>query len=195
MTRDWSKKDDGEIIEMVLAGDTELYGILIERHRDHVMKIAMKRVPLDEAGDLAHEAFVRAYSSLPRYGGKSPFGNWLAVIAVRACHDYWRERYRSRETSMNELGEEHVRWLENTASEESGLMDRSMESRRNAAEVLAWALERMSPEDRAVLELVHLEERSVREASEILGWSVPKTKVRAFRSRKKLRRLLEGAIG
>ncbi len=194
MTIDWSNKNDSEIIEKVLGGNTDLYEILMTRYRNNVMRIVMKRVPPLEAGDIAHEIFVRAFTSLARYEGRSPFENWLSVIAVRTCHDYWRDRYRSKETTMNELSEEHVQWIDNAASEESDKSEISHESRRSAREVLAWALQRMSPEDRAVLELVHLEERSVREAAEILGWSASKIKIRAFRSRKKLRKLLEDVM-
>jgi len=53
-------------------------------------------------------------------------------------------------------------------------------------------MEKLSAEDRAVLELVYLEERPVKEAAELLGWSSVNVKVRAYRSRKKLRAILDG---
>jgi RNA polymerase sigma-70 factor (ECF subfamily) len=48
-----------------------------------------------------------------------------------------------------------------------------------------------------VIELVYLEELSVKEAADLLGWSVGNVKVRSFRSRKKLEKLLtrHGAQG
>jgi RNA polymerase sigma-70 factor (ECF subfamily) len=57
--------------------------------------------------------------------------------------------------------------------------------------VLKYALNKLSPEDRMVIELVYLEGLSGKEAAELLGWSLANVKVRLFRSRKKLQKLLE----
>jgi len=46
-----------------------------------------------------------------------------------------------------------------------------------------------------VLELVHLEGHSVKEAAKLLGWTAANVKVRAFRARNKLKKLLEREIG
>jgi RNA polymerase sigma-70 factor (ECF subfamily) len=54
-------------------------------------------------------------------------------------------------------------------------------------EVLDWALGQLSPENRLVLSLVHLEGRTVREAADLLGWSMINVKVRCHRARQKLR--------
>jgi RNA polymerase sigma-70 factor (ECF subfamily) len=59
---------------------------------------------------------------------------------------------------------------------------------------LDWALDRLSAEDRMVLELVYLEGLSVKETAELLGWSVANVKVRSHRSRKKVEKLLTGLI-
>ena len=92
---------------------------------------------------------------------------------------------------MSSLGEEHAEWLENTSAGRSGSSFEGAESRMMARDVMMRALERLSPSDRALIELVHLEERPVKEAADMLGWSVANVKVRAHRSRKKLRKILE----
>ncbi len=68
-------------------------------------------------------------------------------------------------------------------------------SRREAEDLLRWALDKLSATDRMVVTLTHLEERPVAEAAELLGMSVPNVKVRAFRARKKLREILGDVIG
>jgi RNA polymerase sigma-70 factor (ECF subfamily) len=55
-------------------------------------------------------------------------------------------------------------------------------------------MEGLSPEDRMVLTLVHMEGYTTAEAAELLRWSVPKVKIRAYRARKKLRKTLSDAI-
>jgi RNA polymerase sigma-70 factor (ECF subfamily) len=88
------------------------------------------------------------------------------------------------------LSDEHHRWIEQTLSAQSDALFRRQTERQEAAEVLEWALEQLSPEHRAVLTLVHLDGYSVREAAELLGWSVINVKVRAHRARRALREVL-----
>ncbi len=185
------ERDDLEIISEVLDGDTNRFEVLIDRHREHVFRIVGRRVPREDIEEVAHDVFVRAWSSLTSFRGESPFAYWLSKIAVRTCHDYWRVRYRSKEAPMSSLGEDHADWLESTMTGESGASFESGESRMIARDLMMRALAQLSPADRAVIELVHLEERPVREAADMLGWSTANVKVRAHRSRKKLKKILE----
>lgn len=92
---------------------------------------------------------------------------------------------------MSSLGEKHADWLENTIAGEPEISFDRSESRMIARDVVMRALAHLSPADRAVIELVHLEERPAREAADLLGWSVVNIKVRAHRSRKKLKKILD----
>ena len=56
-----------------------------------------------------------------------------------------------------------------------------------AREMLEKLLEQLPPKDRLVINLLDLEGRSVKEISQITGWSVTLVKVRAFRARRRLR--------
>ena len=185
------EREDLDIISEVLDGDTNRFEELIDRHREHVFRIVGRRIPREDVDETAHDVFVRAWSSLPSFRGDSPFQWWLSKIAVRTCHDYWRERYRSKEAPMSSLGEEHADWLENTMTGEPEISFERADSRMMARDVMMRALDQLSPADRAVIELVHLEERPVREAADLLGWSTANVKVRAYRARKKLRKILE----
>ena len=185
------ERSDLEIISEVLDGDTNRFEVLIERHREHVFRIVGRRVPREDVDEVAHDVFIRAWSSLPSYRGESPFEYWLSKIAVRTCHDYWRGRYRSKEAPMSSLGEDHAEWIESTMTGEPEASFNSAESRMMARDLMMRALAHLSPDDRAVIELVHLEERPVKEAADMLGWSTANVKVRAHRSRKKLRKILE----
>jgi RNA polymerase sigma-70 factor (ECF subfamily) len=185
------ERTDLDIIREVLDGDTNRFEILIERHRDHVFRLVGRRVPREDIEEVAHDVFVRAWSSLPSFRGESPFEYWLSKITVRTCHDYWRGRYRSKEAPISSLGEEHADWLEKTEAGEPEASFNRAESRIMARDLMMRALAQLSPGDRAVIELVHLEERPVKEAADMLGWSTANVKVRAHRSRKKLKKILE----
>ena len=190
MSNGSSKHSDVEIVRRVIGGEINAFESLLLRYKDHVLEVVKKHVPYNEVEETAHDVFVRAYQSLSTFKERSSFKQWLSTIALRACYDFWRKRYRSRELIMSSLTEEHQEWLEKVMSNRSGQSFDDKESQRKARELLDWALDRLSPEDRMVLELVYLEGLSGREAADLLGWSVANVKVRSLRARRKLRNLL-----
>jgi RNA polymerase sigma-70 factor (ECF subfamily) len=179
--------DDQAIINRVRDGDVNAYESLIERHRSDVFAIVRNHVPAADAEEVAHDVFVRAFKSLPRYAPRKPFSHWLSRIAVRACHDFWRKRGRSRETAVSQLGPEHEDWMEGVWSGRARDTFEREQALRVAREVLDSALAMLSADDRMALTLVHLEGHTVREAADVLGWGQAKVKVRAHRARQKLR--------
>jgi RNA polymerase sigma-70 factor, ECF subfamily len=56
--------------------------------------------------------------------------------------------------------------------------------------LIARVLEKLSPEARMVITLLEIEDRSVKEIAELTGWSVPLVKVRAFRARGEMRKII-----
>lgn len=185
---------DGAVIDRILGGDVDEFRLLMDRYAEHVGRIAGRRVPREDTGEVVQDIFVRAYLSLSTYAGRGDFKWWLSRIAERACHDYWRARYKRRERPSSALSEDQAHWVARAAAEQSIRADAEGAASREARELLSWALDRLSPEDRAVLELVHIEERPAAEAAALLGWSVVNVKVRAYRSRRKLRAILERLI-
>ncbi|MBT3368094.1 MAG: sigma-70 family RNA polymerase sigma factor [Nitrospina sp.] len=181
---------DSEIIRRILQGDVNAFGLLLNRYKGYALMVIKKRVPATEVEDIAQEVFIKAYQSLPRFDPESHFKKWLSTIAMRTCYDYWRKAYRTRESPMSALSERHEKWLESVISSESTTSANSKDQQEDAKEVLAWALDRLSPEDRMVMEMVYLEGMTGREAAELLGWSTTNVKVRTFRARGKLRKLL-----
>jgi RNA polymerase sigma-70 factor (ECF subfamily) len=190
MNSESPRPSDEEIVRQVLDGNVNAFESLITRHSVQVLKIVQRHVPNEDVEETAQEAFVRAYRSLPKFQGKSRFSRWLSAIAVRSCYDYWRKAYRSREVPVSSLTEKHQEWLEASLSGAQEEFQDEEGLQKEAKELLDWALARLSAEERMVLELVYLEGLSVKEAAGLLGWSVANVKVRSFRSRKKLERLL-----
>jgi RNA polymerase sigma-70 factor (ECF subfamily) len=156
-----------------------------------VTGIVRRHVPPDRVAETAQDVFVRAYQSLGSFRQNDRFRQWLSAIAVRTCYDYWRRRYRRREVAVSQLTEAHRSWLEKVGAADAEQQWQALGNRAEARQVLDWALARLSAEDRMVIELVHLEERTVREAAKLLGWSTANVKVRAFRARQKMHRLIK----
>jgi RNA polymerase sigma-70 factor (ECF subfamily) len=190
MHNDAPRSSDAEIVRQVLDGNVNAFESVILRHRVLVLTIVKKHVPENAVEETTQEAFVRAYQSLPTFKGTGGFSQWLSSIAVRTCYDYWRKSYRSREVPMSALTEKHPQWLEQVISQGPEESFDELESQMEAKEILNWALGKLSAENRMVLELVYLEGFSVQEAAELLGWSKANVKVRSFRARMKLEKLL-----
>ena len=83
-------------------------------------------------------------------------------------------------------------WLTSAMSDQSDSAFLELASRKEAGEILEYALGKLSAGDRMVLELVYFEGRSMKETAAILGWSIANVKVRLFRSRRKLHKVLTG---
>ncbi|MBW2545594.1 MAG: RNA polymerase sigma factor [Deltaproteobacteria bacterium] len=180
-----SKPSDREIIQRIIDGDADAFAQILTKYKDHVMGIVNRHVPYNQVEETSHDAFIRAYQSLATFRGEDNFRHWLSSIAVRTCYDFWRERYK----------EKHQEWLENVISDTSDRAFGEQGSQKEAREVLDWALDKLSAEDRMVLELVYLEGQTVKEAAELLGWTTANVKIRSFRSRRKLHKLLSGPTG
>lgn len=181
--------DDAESIDRVLQGETDRFADVIARYRQQVLHIVSGHVPADRVAEVAHDVFVRAYRSLSRFSGLVPFDHWLSRLAVRTCYDFWRANRRA-DVPVSALTEGQAEWLDRALSAESEEQFRVQAERRESLELLDWGLAQLSAENRLVLTLVALDGRSVREAADLLGWSVVNVKVRCHRARQALRRVL-----
>lgn len=183
--------DDAAIIRAILAGKVESFEVLLDRYQAEVALIVRKHVPPDRVPEVAQDIFVRVYQSLGNYRGTHPFGHWLARLAVRGCHDFWREYYRQRETPLSGLSEACRTWVEEFLADPG---PEAETQRRETRELLDWALGQLSAAERMVLTLAYLEEYPLAEAAELLGWSLARVKVQSYRARRKLRRVLEKVL-
>jgi len=137
--------------------------------------------------DVAQEVFVRLFAHLHRYDPKRPLENWVSRIAVNVCLNALRSRRRRPEWRWSDLSEEEQRVVEMLAQ----VPPAQASPYREAKALLSTLMEGMPPEDRMVLTLLHLEERPLAEIAALTGWNVAVVKMRAFRARRKLRRMLE----
>lgn len=192
MPDDSTTPNDADIVRRIVEGDVNAFEYLLTKYQDHVLRIVKRHMPYQEVEETAQDVFIRAYKSLPKYKAKGNFKQWLSAIAVRSCYDYWRKAYRSREVPMSSLTKRHQDWLEEVMSGQSNQSFHQKSSQQEAIEILDWALGKLSAEDRMVMELVYLEGLSGKEAADHLGWSIANVKIRSFRSRKKLEKLLIG---
>ena len=181
--------DSARCLERVRQNDQDAAVALVEALYPLVIRIVRSHWsrPSDEE-DLAQEIFLKLFSRLDQYEARAgiPLEHWVSRLAVRTCFDALRAKGRRPEVRMGDLSEEQRAWLEFMTAEESAPPDSTAAS---ALELVGRLLSQLPPEDRLVISLLDLEERSVKEIASITGWSVSLVKVRAFRARRKLRKL------
>jgi len=187
-------EDDYEIIGRIKAGEVDEFERLIEKYQLHVFALVSRHVPGDCVEEVAHEVFIQVFKSLPAFKASGSFKRWLSTIAVRSCYDFWRKRYRNQEIPASSISENHRSWFEEALSAEAIESFHNEGQRREANELLDWALNKLSAANRMVLTLLYFEGLTLKEAGALLGWSVPKVKVRAFQSRKQLRKLINNLL-
>jgi RNA polymerase sigma-70 factor (ECF subfamily) len=127
---------------------------------------------------MVQETFVRAWRGLESWRPEKPFLHWLKRIAVRVGIDFCRKRTR---TPFARLADDESA-LENVPAQSAATRDLGEAQR---------ILERLPPEDRALLTLLHIEEMPLAEIAEHFQWSVANAKIKAFRARGRLRKILE----
>lgn len=187
-------QNDDEIIKSILSGNTDEFEVILKRYDQYIFRIISKHLPREMIEEAAHEVFIRIFKALRSYRAEAPFKYWISKIAERYCYDYWRIQYKAKELPMASLTDDHSKWVETVISEQSQKYFEKGELLKESKEVLQWALNKLTAEDRMVITLLYLEELSVKEAAGLLGWSVVNVKVRAHRSRNKLRKIISSLL-
>jgi len=181
------ERTEAELIAAVLKGDSASFEPLVEKYSPRVFATARRYAHREsEVEDIVQEVWLKAFKKLDGFRGEAPFEHWLMRMAVRTCYDFLRGHQRNRESSFSELSGPESEWLDRfvTAPETAS------ESAEAARLLVGRVLERLSPPTRLIITLLEIEDRSVKEISKLTGWSVPLVKVRAFRARAEMRKIL-----
>ena len=181
------ERSEAELISAVLAGDAASFEPLVAKYSPRVFATARRYARRDsEIEDIVQEVWLKAFDKLKTFRGEAPFEHWLMRMAVRTCYDFLRAHQRNRESAFSEISEPEEDWLERFVADPASAPEEA-----DAAKMLIdRVLEKLSPDARMVIQLLEIEDRSVKEIAEITGWSVPLVKVRAFRARGEMRKIL-----
>lgn len=175
---------DEALVAATLRGDDHAFAEIVRRYKRRVFASAARFARDDhQLDDISQEVFVRAFRNLGKFRGDAPFEHWLARIIVSACYDFLRKERRVREQVTLDAIEFEVRDLTIDTAAAAG----------RARELLAFAMRRLTPDEQLIVTLCEIEERSVREVAGLTGWSESNVKVRAFRARQNLKKILENS--
>jgi len=181
--------DANACVARVRQGDESAARALLAQLHPLVLKLVRAHRPrrTDEE-DLVQIVFMKVFTKLDQFSGAVPLEHWVSRIAVNTCLKAMRYERVRPEIRLSDLTEEEEQVVQRLASTQDDLPETVDAMSR---ELLDRLLAMLSAEDRLVVTLLNLEQKTVAEVRQVTGWSTPLVKVRAFRARQKMKRLLE----
>jgi RNA polymerase sigma-70 factor (ECF subfamily) len=154
-----------------------LYPLVIRIVRSHLPRRVAEE-------DLAQDIFLKMFTRLEQYQGAVPFPHWVSRIAVTTCIDQLRAQKRRPEFRWADLSENEADVLDAVMTNEK---DVAANDAMASHELVHKLLDQLKPDDRMVVQLLDMEQKTIAEIGELTGWNTSLIKVRAFRARRKLR--------
>ena len=167
---------DDAIIQLVLAGDTEAYALLVDRHHERCLRIASRILGnKEDAEEAVQDAFLRGFRALAAYEPRERFGAWLTRILINGCRTT-SEREMRRSALFEEA--EALDQLAGPGAPEDDFPE------------LAAALQLLPLDQREALVLRYADDLTYEEMSRITGAGASALKMRVQRAFARLRALL-----
>jgi len=179
---------DEELVSLAQNGDQRAFEELVERHKYKAYRIAFDFArDRDEAKDLSQDAFLKAYTHIKNFDGRSGFYTWFYRILVNVCLDYRRRKQRAPSESYEEKIESGVEL--NHEANSVPLPDQMVAAGQLSRRVGA-ALQALPPKQRTAFILRNHEGLSIREIAEMMQTAEGTVKVHLHRAVMALRQSL-----
>jgi len=170
---------DAYYIAKIQGGDTESFAVLLERYSQPVFSLIVKIVGnREDAEELTQDVFLKVFRSLPSFQGNSQFSTWLYRIAYNVAISATRKQRREWMAIDESM-------IENIAENEINDELEQLEKEERLCK-LEQAVEQLSPDERALVSLFYMQEKSVDEIVTITGLNNSNVKTKLHRIRKKI---------
>ncbi len=181
-----SQAAEADLIRQAIAGSQAAYAALVRRYDRMVYGLAIQMLGnREDALEVTQDAFLKAFRFLASYRGESRFSTWLYRIARTSAINYLRRA--RRETISIDAPESPVRYMH---TDQHNGFETLIGAERS--ELLLKAFRLLLPDDGTVLRLFYMQEQSLEEICEIMGWTMSNAKSRLCRARQRLRAVLVG---
>ena len=180
-----TREEELAVIRRVQNGDVNAFETLVSAYEKNVYNLALRMMGnAQDAEDMAQEAFLKAYNSLPSFRGDSKFSVWLYRIVSNVCLDQLRKKSKRPTVSLSmedEDGEETQLDLPDTAQSPEEMLEKKL-----TREAVRRGLAQLPEDARQILLLREIQGLSYEEIGETLGLEPGTVKSRIFRARKRL---------
>jgi len=174
---------DEEIAKKVQSGDTEAFGLLVERYEDKMLRYARKFLfGYEDAEDAVQVVFLKSYTNIQQFDPSKKFSSWLYRIA----HNEFINVIKKKGKESVPLFEMDTVLPHLVAKEDSA---KDLEQ-KELKEMLDKNLQKVSPKYREILVLYYLEQMGYTEIAEILKIPASTVGVRLSRGKAALKKLI-----
>jgi RNA polymerase sigma-70 factor (ECF subfamily) len=186
---DSAQPADADVVRRILAGEGELFEVLVERYRIRLYRFVQRFTnDAEDARDVTQDVFLKVYGALDSYDSKYKFSTWLFRIAGNAAIDHLRRRrIRALPLDLPPDEEGSERRMEPKEFRPDPYEDLA---RRRLRTALDAAIERLPDDYRELISLRHYGELPYEEIAELKGMPLGTVKNKLFRARQALRDLL-----
>lgn len=177
-------KGDIYYIEQILAGNSNAFRYIVDRHKTNAFNLAFRICGNhEEAEELVQDSFLKAYRSLAGFKMKSSFATWLYRIVYNTTISHLRIKKKGV-LSLEDFQADATDFIGGNSSEEE-----AEKEYRNS--LVNFALQKINEDERGLISLFYYEELNTEEISEITGISKSNIKVKLFRARQKMQETIE----
>lgn len=173
------------------AGDLGAYDKLVERHRRQAVSVAYRLLNrIEDASDVAQDAFVRAYQNLEKLDDPQKFAGWLMRIVTNLSLNFRRSRARHQMADVAEAIKFDAAPRNPTGAKLVAASADDVLSKRELKRVVRDAIDALPEKQRTALTLFALEGLSQKEVATVMDCSLELVKWNVFQARKQLRTML-----
>jgi RNA polymerase sigma-70 factor, ECF subfamily len=179
--------NDRVLVKRCQAGDCDAFNQLVVRYRTKAFMMVYGMVQNEQdAWDLAQDGFLKAWKSIHRFKGESSFYTWLYRIMTNVTIDSLRRKGIHGEAEFDDrIAPGNIEPASRTTPS-ADLLPHQKLQQRDIRQRINDAIEKLSPEHRAVIVMKEMEDLQYSEIAEILGCSIGTVMSRLFYARKKL---------
>jgi RNA polymerase sigma-70 factor (ECF subfamily) len=188
--------DEMSLVNRARGGNMAAVEKLILKYQDRIYNTILRICGNQaDAADLAQDTFVKAICGLKDFKGQSSFYTWLFRIAVNITINFCKKNARVSFQSLHSPANEQTgKELQDYLSDKTTDDPAELASRKELSGLILNALEKLDPQQRAVIVLRDIEQMSYNEIAETLDMEIGTVKSRIARGRKNLREILEAAV-
>ena len=182
--RSLMEKDDVKLIQRILSGDEDAFGILVKKYQKSVHALAWRKVgDFHIAEEITQDTFLQAHKKLASLKNPSQFAGWLYVITDRLCRTWFRKKQPNMQ-SLEAISDET---LEKTAYSHYVCEQREDTAVEHQRQIVQRLMAKLPESERTVMVLYYLGEMTCEEISKFLGVSANTVRSRLQRARKRLK--------
>ena len=185
--------EDVVIVRRVLAGEEDLFEILVRRYQARVVSHVARMVGnRDDALDLSQEIFLKVFQALERFNPAFKFSTWLFRIAGNASIDHLRKR-RPRTVPLEAPDPEGTGSF--SPEQRSSALDPFGELRNlERGKAISRAIQELPADFRELIALRHFAGLSYEEIAGVKNMPLGTVKNKLFRARAVLKDRLSGEV-